>query len=513
MISSAPGTSTMALEPVLMANPPRRRFGRLFYATAGLAVVLLGSQPFWEPARQRYRAWQLTGQLHDPTAQVRDGAAAELMQIGPAATWWVARASRDPDVRVRLLCCNILERLATIGDEAAAEALLAEARDADPSVRAAALSQLPSVVGPGAGGEAGPKGRALRSMGTALEDPDSQVRQAAAWALARLGPKARPAVPELERALEGPDKALRPLVANLLLDLDPEAMRPRVIAALSKLLADTSIPLDHWRLISVLVAAQGQDATAAMLIPLLRDRDYGVRSQAINDLVTHCREAESLRPILIECLESGDGGLRQEAALYLLAHDPGMAAKAIETLAEQVVEPRDGAAIPEHVARQVRESSPGALDALARSVVERLPRARDPEFLFHAIVALGEIGPDARCAVPALLEHSHSGDLTTATRAVEALVKIDPKVAESRIPALLDWTTPGREGRVRLTAISTLRDFGPVAKVAVRALLKLADEDDLAIAAGAIEAIGRIDPSLGAHLKQAIERGASRPPD
>jgi hypothetical protein len=38
-------------------------------------------------------------------------------------------------------------------------------------------------------------------------------------------------------------------------------------------------------------------------------------------------------------------------------------------------------------------------------------------------------------------------------------------------------------------------------------LLKLADEKDLAISAGALEAITRIEPSTGYALKQAIARG------
>lgn len=506
-----------------MAGARRRRFGPLFYATAGVAVLLLGSQPLWEPAMQRYRAWQLTRQLGDPSEPVRREAVAELVQIGPAATWWVVRASRDPAVPVRLLCCTILGRLVSAGDGAAAEALLAATRDADASVRAAAVSQMvPIVGGIGFAEEGGLKGKALRSLGAALDDPDPNVRQTSAWALAILGPKARPAIPDLERALDGPDKALRPLVAEILLNLDLEAMRPRVIAALSKLLADTSIPNQHWRLLSVLNQAQGPEATAAMLTPLVRHADLQTRVQALNDLAGLYGGVESARstmieglmkPVMIEGLTSDDGNVRGTAALFLLKHDPALAAKAIETLAEQMVDPIEGSYNSEYLLWQIRETSPDAMAPLAKSLVERLQRARKPDSRLNAIMSLGEIGPEARCAIPALLEQSRSGDLMTAMRAIEALVKIDPKSAEPRIPALLDWTTPGHKSRVRLTAMAALRDLGPAAKAAVPALLKLADEDDLAIAAGAIEAIGRIDPPLADTLKHAIERGASRPPD
>ena len=43
--------------------------------------------------------------------------------------------------------------------------------------------------------------------------------------------------------------------------------------------------------------------------------------------------------------------------------------------------------------------------------------------------------------------------------------------------------------------MAALRDLGPAATAAVPTLIKLADEDDLPIAAAAIEAISRIDPA------------------
>ena len=66
-------------------------------------------------------------------------------------------------------------------------------------------------------------------------------------------------------------------------------------------------------------------------------------------------------------------------------------------------------------------------------------------------------------------------------RAIEALVKVDPQAAASRIPSLTDWMTPGHKTATRLYAMAALRDLGPAARLAIPALLKLADEDDLAI--------------------------------
>ena len=41
----------------------RRRFGPLFYLTAGPAVVVIASIPLWAPAIQQFGAWRLTRQL------------------------------------------------------------------------------------------------------------------------------------------------------------------------------------------------------------------------------------------------------------------------------------------------------------------------------------------------------------------------------------------------------------------------------------------------------------------
>ena len=141
----------------------RRRFGPLFYLTAGLAALAIASIPLWAPAIQQFGAWRLTRRLHDPAESVRREAAEGLVQLGPAATWWVIRASRDPDVRVRILSCSILDCAVNDGDERPAEALLAAVRDGDPSVRSSAVGQLEHLIaGPGIATEGTLKDRALR---------------------------------------------------------------------------------------------------------------------------------------------------------------------------------------------------------------------------------------------------------------------------------------------------------------------------------------------------------------
>ena len=126
---------------------------------------------------------------------------------------------------------------------------------------------------------------------------------------------------------------------------------------------------------------------------------------------------------------------------------------------------------------------------------------------------LGEIGVEAKSAVPALLEVSETGDNKVAPTAVEALVKVDPQAAATKLSSLLEWMRPGQVSSVRLSAMVSLRELGPAAATAMPALLQVAEEQDLTISAAAIDAISKIDRSTGAALKQAIVKGALRPPD
>ena len=123
---------------------------------------------------------------------------------------------------------------------------------------------------------------------------------------------------------------------------------------------------------------------------------------------------------------------------------------------------------------------------LVPALVTRFARASNPHSRVNAIMALGEIGPEAKPAVPAMLEASGTADLEIAGRAVEALVKVDPQLAATRLSSLLDWMRSGQVTSVRLSAMASLRDLGPAAATALPALLKVADEEGNDLPSGEI---------------------------
>lgn len=143
--------------------------------------------------------------IADQSPDVRDVAAVALGQI--RGTEWLTRILNHPEAETR-------ERAATglgyvpLNDSAADEALTLARGDTSPLVRIAAIeatqrrSSAPQITAPAAAKE--------------LTAPDRQVRLRAIRFLTKLGPKASPAIPELEQLRNHPDVQVRQSAQRLL---------------------------------------------------------------------------------------------------------------------------------------------------------------------------------------------------------------------------------------------------------------------------------------------------------
>jgi HEAT repeat protein len=493
-----------------------RKFGPLFYLTLLAAITVALSIPFWPTIIAQERAWRLSRQLRHVDPMVREEAARALVQLGPDATSWVIRAMRDDKSQVRVVACSILVSTDPDHPDRTKDAALAACTDGDASVRETGIRQLEVLFHRRSETPRSDiKERVLLALRSAINDGSPQVRTAAASTLSSLGPAATSAVGDLERAVLGPDLSLRVDAASALLRIDPVHTRSRVTAAMRSLRLDDSIPRQNQgpRILQILAEQEGEDAVAAMLIPLLKHREMTRRHQAIYELITYCSGSNALMPLLVECLTSDDGGVRCDAACYLLKHQPTLASHALGTLVEQLLEPLDGSDLPWDLIRRLKTESPEYLAAVTRSMLDALNRQDKPDRRNNAILTLGEIGPEARSAVPILLEVAKSADRNCALTAVQALVRIDSVSAQTEIPAIVDWMLSGEKRTIRLGAMAVLRDIGPPAAAAVPALLEAAEEKDLSISAAAIESLSRIEPATAAALKRAIETGALRSRD
>jgi HEAT repeat protein len=414
----------------------------------------------------------------------------------------------DCDPQVRVDACSILLQTTPDHPADALGALLDAARDSDPGVRAAAVAQLETFLSRyGALVSPGVCDRALQGLCDSLDDESPEVRRRVLTSFFMVGSRAKKVVGKLDRSLEDADRALRVAAAVAMLRIDPEGTRARVSTAMSTLLTDPSLRIEHWRLVAALVRAQGQDATAEMLIKHLKHPDRQTRSQVLHDLITHCSSGKGTRAAMLETLNGADAGMSEEAAFYFLKTEPAMVGKAVEMLAKQIAHPDEGSYLARNLVKRAREASPVSMEPLASKLLDLLARAPTHEGRVFVITALGEIGPKAALAVPAMIELSSDKNLDDATRAVASLVKIDSRSAAAKLPSLIEWIRPRHEAQIRLRAMNALRDMGPAASSAIPVLLEIADEDELAISTGAIEAICRIDPVTGTTLKQSIERG------
>ena len=146
------------------------------------------------------------------------------------------------------------------------------------------------------------------------------------------------------------------------------------------------------------------------------------------------------------------------------------------------------------------------------STVDRYIRdLRPDEFVEtqrNAVAALGQLGPAAKAALPALKEMVGAKDELLATRAAWSLWQVAGP--EAGLPLLLDYLQdPDRE--VRLRMVQTLKSIGPPAEGAVPPLKELLEDSDPSLRLEAAEALWHImrvaEPEVTTALAKLVKHG------
>ena len=363
-------------------------------------------------------------------------------------------------------------------------------------------------------------------LGKALKDPDRWVRCAALDALFAVATWSDPSSPELADALLAvlADYRLDPLhhpvevydqfeyhkrAVKALATLD-RAAQARAVAQLAGDLRDVGSPRSCEASLLLPRLANGTDAAVAVLRDRVRDPDEIQRALAIILLTTFGERAATAAPTLLPVITERDADRRIQLHFRLRWWG--------ELNGREVSDPSHPRL---HNPLPVGETSAialcvGALKAMGEPVErpairELIGIIRDPDRADDrkrgTIMAVGEFGPVAVEAVPALLdviraqEQAHRGPSpgddyanSPGTLATEALGKIGSE-GNPEVVTILAGLLEARDGPIQCAAAHALERLGLKAKPAVAALVKALKSPYQGVRFSSSNALGKIGGS------------------
>lgn len=336
----------------------------------------------------------------------------------------------------------------------------------------------------------------------ALLDPDRDVRNSAAEALLRLGPRTLPALLE---AMRDRRPALRAAAGGVVGRM-PGAAR-EALPVLGAALEDESSSVREAAVQGIGLLG-GEDPSAVRLLrEALKDKDLGVRHSAIRALGHMGRVAKAAYPDLLEVVnDRGQDSLLRNASAFALtsiSRADSRVVPALVALLDEKESPSLRCSAAQCLAR-VGARAQSAVPALVRTLDDNT--VKDPVWVrrlqYCAAYALGEMGTAAAPAVPGLvklLEDEQSAP-DVRRQAVEALGTIGPAAKEAvpRLVAILSGK--GNPTEPSLAAAS----LGRIGPASIPALQKALKDTDVAVRGRAVEALSKIGPPAKEALQEAL---------
>jgi HEAT repeat protein len=294
-----------------------------------------------------------------------------------------------------------------------------------------------------------------------LRSDDDYTQVVGADLLSSIGPRAKIAVPALLEAADGTNSRLRWAAAKALWSIDRQTN------------------------VAVRVFTTGLQST-----------NHTTRQLALIDLRQMGTAAKAAGPMVQAALQDPDDLVRREAEKTLRELDPGLLLSSLQKLNEQ-----------------------------AAAIVERLVRTiQTGEFKdrFRALETIAVFGPDAKPAVPALIEVLNGpgpqlpgpvagiGLMNSRREAACALAEIGPE-ARAGVPALIALIREHRD-QYRYVYCKALGRIGSDAKEAVPVLEDALRDENRGVRLAAAEALTRIVPQ-GTSNAVAVLKGLQHDPE
>ncbi len=296
-----------------------------------------------------------------------------------------------------------------------------------------------------------PDARVVTALTGALSDADEPVRIWAIEALGDLGPAAKDAVPDLQKAQKADDAKTSAAARKALVRVHSSPGPATVDEIVKDLTGADKTP--EWLSVAAELSKHGAQAKAAVpaLLLALQDAEDARRFAAALALARIDPEATDLLPVLRQALGKSDRlGVRTTVAEVL--GERGTAARAALPELFEVMQDknsyvaqkaaraiwlidRDKRAVPVSLNSSTLPSfapyEDDAIPFLIEALQDRTPLIRD-----QAPRVLGQMGPKAKAAVPALVnaKNDSSSSFFADDRYTEALERIEPgKVFQIRL--------------------------------------------------------------------------------
>jgi HEAT repeat protein len=308
-------------------------------------------------------------------------------------------AIKDGDAQVRQQAVWGMQN--TGGDLSAYHAeVSALVKDTDANVRVGLVQVLSRT---------GEKGVLL--LGDMLKDPNEQVRWQAAAALQNAGKRAAKVLPALTEAVNDKNANVRWQAAFALAQLGEEGSK-----ALFKAYSDSKEPDVRIQIIQAQFNSPARNHTLPLLRQALKDRDSGVRRFAVQMVPSLGATKEAIE-VLTEAMKEKELDVRVAAAYSLQNLGP----KSLPILEQELGSAKEAELRQAILNGLINQNSRSK--TLVAPLTACLKDGQAPVRWMAAHV-LGNIGPDARDAVPALESLLEDRDTTVRQNVQNALKRI-----------------------------------------------------------------------------------------